>query len=137
MLSRQSWRRRRDLRRSWHGSRYSLIRFRNYLQITKQVTVSLAGVTVREQEALQCLLDLPIDRFHENLSPLRVIINQECQLIQDVICHCHQHLLLLCGSDLRPRLCRTLQRRRWHCLPCLPHTQKKDGENLSVTLNNI
>jgi len=26
-----------------------------------EVTVSLAGVTVREQEALQCLLDLPID----------------------------------------------------------------------------
>ena len=41
--------------------------------VTKQVTVSLAGVTVREQEALQCLLDLPIDRC---LEYLRVIINK-------------------------------------------------------------
>ena len=31
-----------------------------------QVTVSLAGVTVREQEALQCLLDLPIDRWDKD-----------------------------------------------------------------------
>ena len=36
------------------------------LSTTRQVTVSLAGVTVREQEALQCLLDLPIDRCDES-----------------------------------------------------------------------
>ena len=35
-------------------------------KIKNQVTVSLAGVTVREQEALQCLLDLPIDRWDKD-----------------------------------------------------------------------
>ena len=91
MQSRQSWRRRRGWRRSWHGSRYPVVRFRNlHVQmtkyVTKQVTVSLAGVTVREQEALQCLLDLPIDRCLEYLSPLRVIIYKPRMLI-DSKCH--------------------------------------------------
>ena len=39
-----------------------------------------------------------------------------------------QHLVLLCGPDLRPRLCRSLQPRRRHCLSCFPHSQKKDGK---------
>ena len=39
---------------------------KNEKNIKNQVTVSLAGVTVREQEALQCLLDLPIDRWDKD-----------------------------------------------------------------------
>ena len=39
------------------------------------MTISLSGVTVREQEALQCLLDLSIDRCcHEHYLPKELIL---------------------------------------------------------------
>ena len=63
------------------------------------MTVSLAGLTVREQEALQCLLDLPIDRCVDYFQ--KPIINQGCQLtIEDVICHCRRLLEPIINQEL-------------------------------------
>ena len=47
--------------------------------------MSLAGVTVREQEALQCLLDLPIDRCDWSIIILaRMSIDSRCHLLSSI-----------------------------------------------------